>query len=53
MHEFYTTEDIVYEGHLESFKHGIIPPQCVGKMLSNKTFSETRIQWLLDGLIFV
>ena len=22
-------------------------------MLSNNTFSETRIQWLLDGLIFV
>ena len=22
-------------------------------MLSNNTFSETRIQWLLDGLFFV
>ena len=40
-------------GYLESFKHGIIPPQCVDKMLSNNTFSETRIQRLLDGLIFV
>ena len=28
-------------------------PQCVDKMLSNNTFLETRIQRLLDGLIFV
>ena len=42
-----------YEGHLESSKHGIITPQCIGKMLSNYTFSETRIQQLLDDLIFV
>ena len=27
--------------------------QCVDKMLSNNTFLETRIQRLLDGLIFV
>ena len=33
--------------------HGIITPQCVDKMLSNNTFLETRIKWLLDGLIFV
>ena len=44
---------ISYEGHLESSKHGIITPQCVDKMLSNNIFSETRIQRLLDGLIFV
>ena len=31
----------------------IITPQCVDKMLSNNTFLETRIQRLLDGLIFV
>ena len=43
----------LYEGHLESSKHGIITPQCVDKMLSNNTFLETRTQWLLDGLIFV
>ena len=43
----------MYEGHLESSQHGIITPQCVDKMLSNNTFLETRIQWLLDGLIFV
>ena len=43
----------MYEGHLESSKHGIITPQCVDKMLSNNTFLETRIQRLLDGLIFV
>ena len=42
-----------YEGHLESSKHCIITPQCVDKMLSNNTFLETRIQRLLDGLIFV
>ena len=42
-----------YEGHLESSKHGIITPQCVDKMLSNNTLLETRIQRLLDGLIFV
>ena len=42
-----------YEGHLESSWHGIIIPQCVDKMLSNNTFLENRIQWLLDGLIFV
>ena len=41
------------EGHLESSKHGIITPQCVDKMLLNNTFLETRIQRLLDGLIFV
>ena len=38
---------------MESSKHGIITPQCVDKMLSNNTFLETRIQRLLDGLIFV
>ena len=42
-----------YEGHLESYKHGIISPQCVDIMLSNNTFLETRTQRLLDGLIFV
>ena len=31
----------------------MIAPQCVDKMLSNNTFSETRIQRLLDGLILV
>ena len=43
----------IYEGHLESSLHDIIAPQCVYKMLSNKIFFETRIQQLLDGLIFV
>ena len=43
----------MYEGHLESSKHGILTPQCVDKMISNNTFLETRIQWLLDVLIFV
>ena len=38
---------------MESSKHGIITPQFVDKMLSNNTFLETRIQRLLDGLIFV
>ena len=38
---------------MESSEHGIITPQCVDKMLSNNTFFETRIQRLLDGLIFV
>ena len=38
---------------MESSKHGIITPQCVDKMLSNNTFLETRIQRLLDGLLFV
>ena len=38
---------------MENSKHGIITPQCVDKMVSNNTFSETRIQRLLDGLIFV
>ena len=38
---------------MESSKHGIIAPQCVHKMLSNNTFLENRIQWLLDGLFFV
>ena len=38
---------------MENSKHGIITPQCVDKMLSNSTFLETRIQGLLDGLIFV
>ena len=38
---------------MESSLHGIITPQCVDKMLSNNTFSETKIQRLLDGLIFV
>ena len=42
-----------YERHLESSWHGIITPQCVDKMLSVNTFLETKIQWLLDGLIFV
>ena len=44
--------DNVYEGHLESSKHGIITPQCLDKRLSNCIFLETRIQQLLDGLIF-
>ena len=44
---------LTYEGHLESSEHGIIIPQCVDKMLSNNTFLESRIQRLLDGLIFV
>ena len=44
---------VLYEGHLESSWHGIITPQCFDKMLSNNTFLETRIQRLLDGLIFV
>ena len=43
----------IYEDHLESSKHGITTPQCIDKMLSNNTFLETRIQRLLDGLIFV
>ena len=43
----------LYESHLASSWHGIITPQCVDKMLSNNTFLETRIQRLLDGLIFV
>ena len=38
---------------MESSLHGIITPQCVDKMLSSYTFVETRIQRLLDGLIFV
>ena len=38
---------------MESSYHGITTPQCVDKMLSNDTFSDTRIQRLLDGLIFV
>ena len=38
---------------MESSKHGIITPQCVDKMLLNSTFLETRIQRLLEGLIFV
>ena len=38
---------------LEPRLHGIITPQCVDKMLSNNTLLETRIQRLLDGLIFV
>ena len=38
---------------MESSKRGYITPQCVDKMLSNCTFLETRIQWLLDGFIFV
>ena len=44
---------MIYEGNLESSLHGIITPQCVDKMLSTNTFSETRIQRLRDGLIFV
>ena len=44
---------MLYEGHLESSKHGIITQQCRNKMLSNNTFLETRIQRLLDDLIFV
>ena len=43
----------LYEGYLESSLHDIITPQCVDKMLSNNIFMETRIQRLLDGLIFV
>ena len=38
---------------MESSKHDIITPLFVDKMLSNNTFVETRIQRLLDGLIFV
>ena len=38
---------------MECSKHGIITPQCVDKMLSNSVFLGTRIQPLLDGLIFV
>ena len=38
---------------MESSKHGIITPQCVDKMLSNNIILETRIQRLLNGLIFV
>ena len=38
---------------MESSKHDPITPQCVDKMLSNTTFLETKIQRLLDGLIFV
>ena len=44
---------LLCEGHLESSQHGIITQQCVDKTLSNNTFLETRIQRLLDGLIFV
>ena len=46
-------QSVIYEGHSESSKHGIITPQCVDKMLSNSTFLKTRIQRRLDGLIFV
>ena len=38
---------------MESSMLGIITPQCVDKMLSNNTVLETRIQRLLDGLVFV
>ena len=38
---------------MESSKHGILTPQCADKMLSNNAFLDTRIQRLLDGLIFV
>ena len=38
---------------MESSWHGIITQQCVGKMLSNNTLLETRIQRLIDGLIIV
>ena len=31
----------------------LLTPQCFDKMLSNNTFSETRIQRLRDGLNFV
>ena len=31
----------------------VLTPQCFDKMLSNNTFSETRIQRLRDGLNFV
>ena len=44
---------VYYEGHFESSLLGIITPQCVDKMLLNNTFLETRIQRLLDGIIFV
>ena len=40
-------------GSFGKFLACIITPQCVHKMLSNYTFLETRIQRLLDGLIFV
>ena len=38
---------------MESSLHGIITPQCVDKMLSNNTFLETKLQRLLNVLIFV
>ena len=43
---------MIYGEHSESSKHGIITLQCVDKMLSNNTFLETRIERLLNGLIF-
>ena len=43
----------IYEGHLDSSLHGIITLQCVDELQSNDTFSETRTQQLLDGLIFI
>ena len=46
---FVTNTTAKYEGHLESSYHDVITPQCVDKML----FLETRIQGLLNGLIFV
>ena len=42
-----------YKGHLESSQNGIITPQCNDKNISNNKYLETRIQRLLDGLIFV
>ena len=43
---------LIYEGHLESSKQGIITQQRIDKMLSNNTFLEKTIQRQLDGLIF-
>ena len=42
-----------YTRDLESSWHGVITQQCVDNVLSNNTFLETRIQRLLDALIFV
>ena len=48
-----SSRNLYIQGAFGKFKHGIITPQCVDKMLSNNTFLELRIQRLLDGLIFV
>ena len=46
-------KDRIKEGRTYTRGIRIITPQCIDKMLSNNTFLETRIQRLLDGLIFV